>query len=201
MPCTSAVRAAGVDRDHAGRARRRRDRARRRRDRGRNRLEVRLASRTGAPGGRAAYDARSRATAAACWSQRHPIASPGQRTPADAGASACVSGSRAPGRSGGVERDRAVAGRPRCTATPDPPRSRSAARSASVTRLGLGEHHRGLEAAGAGRRPPSRRTTWSARSLQRRQVDGARRRRCGRRRRGPRRPRRRRSGRGWRGPG
>ena len=50
-------------------ARRRRDRARSARSRGRKRLEVRLASRTGAPGGIAAYDARRRCTAAACCSR------------------------------------------------------------------------------------------------------------------------------------
>ena len=60
MPCTSAVRAPRVDRDHAVEARRRRGPGRRRAARGRNRFEVRLASRTGAPAGIASYDARSR---------------------------------------------------------------------------------------------------------------------------------------------
>ena len=80
MPCTSAVRRLGVDRDHAVEPGDVETRRRGRAARGRNRLDVFFASRTGAPVGIAAYDARSRSTAAACSSQP-PGSSREQLTP------------------------------------------------------------------------------------------------------------------------
>ena len=172
MPCTSAVRRVRVDLDARRRARRRRARARRSPARGRNRLEVRLASRTGAPAGMAAYDARSRvAPAASCCAPSAPRAlTPTQRTP-DARVVACgvrraqesvrwrssATASRR-GRRGGRRRRRR--------------RSRaSAVEVGGGELLGLGEHDRGLEAPGA-RGDRHRDADPERGDLQRRQVDG-----------------------------
>src|SRR6478672_11254361 len=53
--------------------------------RGRKRLDVFLASRTGALRGMAAYDARRRSTAAACWSQAPPVVTPDNLLPLGVG--------------------------------------------------------------------------------------------------------------------
>ena len=165
--------------------------------RGRNRLEVRLASRTGAPAGMAAYDARSRATAARACSR--PTAA---RTHATLAYPGRARASRSHGQRlrWRVERgDRAagVADVHRHAGAGEVAQRRRGRRGTSPSSVST---HRRLEAAGARRRPPSRR-----RPRARRPAATAgrrwRRRRCGRRGRGRRRPRRRRCGPGWPGRG
>ena len=198
MPCTSAVRAAGSTLDHAveaGDVEAGRGAA----ARGRNRLEVRL----GQPHRRAGRD-RGVRRAQPVDGRRvllpsHPVSRSRPHrllTPKSGRRSGCA----ARGRSGRQSRERRPGGSPRCTTTPGPAKSRSAARSSAATGLGLGEHHGGLE-------PPRARGD-RHRDAHPERGDAAaragrrwRRRRCGRRGRGPRRPRRRRCGPGWRGPG
>src|SRR5690242_7587943 len=105
------------------------------RDRWRNRFDVRLASRTGAPGGMASYDACNRTTASRCAA--HPTTS---LTGTTYRCSLLVGYSdRAEGEPAGPEPQEATeattvpSGAARCTGTPAPARSRTTDRSCSST--------------------------------------------------------------------